>query len=209
MDQLSDTLPGMAGNQTVAGGGATAYGVSDDVWREIAVEAGRASAQERRALIWAAALAAAFVLGMSAVLWGGILAPRLDGGMSSGGSSEATARTVTLSFELHNEGLLSERARHFESSLPGLEVVRSSPEGLTMARGSTQHVRLTLRATDCAVLVPAAQRAIKQGSFGAGVVVVVDRPWGSARTTVTPPSGLSDMALLACGVDPSEGQATG
>ena len=73
-----------------------------------------------------------------------------------------------------------------------------------MARGSTRHVELTLHATDCARLVPAARRAGDEHWFGAGVVVVVGRPWGPVRTTVTPPSGLSDMALLACGADPSD-----
>lgn len=209
MQQHSDTLLVMTGKQAGAGSGATAYGVSDEVWREIAAEGGRASAQERRALIRAAGLVAAFAVGTSMVLWGGILTPRLDGGMSSGGSSDANARTSTLSFELHNQGLLSERVHHFESSLPGLEVGRSSPDGLIVARGSMQHVELTLHATDCALLVPAARRAIRQDSFGAGVVVVVDRPWGLARTTVTPPSGLSAMALFACGVDPSEAESTG
>lgn len=199
----------MTREQTGALGGATAYGVSDEVWREIVGEGARAPAQERRALIRVTGIVVALVLGASTVLWAGILTPRLDGGMSSGGSSDAKARTSGLGFELHNQGLLSERVDHFESSLPGLEVVRSVPDRPVVARGSEQHVELTLHATDCALLVPAARRAIEQHWFGAGLVVVVERPWGLARTTVTPPSGLSDMALFACGVDPSETGSTG
>lgn len=199
----------MTGPQAGVDGGATAYGVSDEVWRAIAAEGGRASAQERHALIRAAGLLAAFMVGTSALFWGGILTPRLDGGTSGGGSSDAKARTSTLSFELHNRGLRSEEVDHFESTLPGLEVVRSAPDGLIVARRSVQHVELTLHATDCELLVPAARRAIEQHWPGAEVVVVVDRPWGLARTTVTPPSGMSDMALFTCGVDPSEAESTG
>lgn len=140
----------MTGEQAGVDGGATAYGVSDEVWREIAVEGGRAAAQERHALIRAAGLVAAFMVGTSALFWGGILTPRLDGGTSSGGSSDAKAQTSTLGFELHNQGLLSEEVDHFESTMPGLEVVRSAPDGLIVARRSVQHVELTLHATDCA-----------------------------------------------------------
>ncbi|WP_406832103.1 hypothetical protein ABEG17_04565 [Pedococcus sp. KACC 23699] len=199
----------MTGEQTGAGGGATAYGVSDEVWREIAVEGQRASAQERRALIRAAGLVAAVVVVASVLSWGGVLTPRLDGGMSSGGSGDAKARTSTLSFELHNAGLLREQVDHFESPLPGLEVVRSVPAKPVVAARSTQHVELTLHATDCRRLVPAARRAGDEHWFGAGVTVVVARPWGMTRTTVTPPSGLGDMALFACGVDPSDTGPTG
>ena len=199
----------MTGEQAGVDGGATAYGVSDEVWREILVEGGRAAAQERHALIRAAGLVAAFMVGTSALFWGGILTPRLDGGTSSGGSSDAKARTSTLGFELHNQGLLREEVDHFESTLPGLEVVRSAPDRLIVARRSVQHVEMTLHATDCALLVPAARRAIEQPWLGAGVVVVVDRPWGLVRTIVTPPSGTSEMALFACGVDPSQAESTG
>ena len=149
------------------------------------------------------------MVGTSALFWGGILTPRLDGGTSSGGSSDAKARTSTLGFELHNQGLLREEVDHFESTLPGLEVVRSAPDRLIVARRSVQHVEMTLHATDCALLVPAARRAIEQPWLGAGVVVVVDRPWGLVRTIVTPPSGTSEMALFACGVDPSQAESTG
>lgn len=209
MWQCSDTLSAMTGEQAGVDGGATAYGVSDEVWRQIVVEAGRAAAHERHALIRAAGLIAALMVGTSALFWGGVLSPRLGGGTSSGGSSDARAGTSTLSFELHNQGLLSEEVDHFESTLPGLEVVRSAPDGLIVARRSVQHVELTLHATDCELLVPAVRRAIEQGWPGAGVVVVVARPWGLARTTVTPPSGMSEMALFTCGVDPSEADSTG
>lgn len=185
-------------------GGSTTHGVSDEVWQVIAAEGERAAAQERRALTWAAGLVATFVVVTSVLFWGGILTPRLDGGTSSGGSSDATARTSTLSFELHNSGLLNESVGHFESTLPGLEVVSSVPGRPVVARGSMQHVHLELHATDCARLVPAARQASDEHVFGAGVTVVVARPWGPARTTVTPPSGLADMALLACGAEPSD-----
>lgn len=197
--------------QLGGGAGTTAtYGVSDEVWRVISVEGERASAHERPALSAAATVIACGVVAAALVLWAGILTPRLDGGMSSGGSGDARSRTSSLSFELHNSGLLDEEVDRFESTLPGLEVVRSLPERPLVGRHSMQSVELTLRATDCARLIPAARRAVEQRpADGAGVVVVVHRPWGQESTTVDPPSGLSDMALLACGVDPGDAGPTG
>lgn len=189
--------------EQLGGGATTAQGVSDDVWRVIAIEGDHAAAGERRALLTAAAGVAVVVVAWSLVMVAGVLTPRLDGGTSSGGTGDAEARTSSLDFELHNQGWLTETVDGFESPLPGLEVVGAVPDRVVLGRGAVQHMKLTLHATDCTVLVPAARRSLQDHPFdGLGVAVILQRPWGEVRTTVTPPSGMADMALLACGVDP-------
>ena len=197
---------GLGGGRTMV----TEHGVSDEVWSVIAAEGDRAAAGERRALLCAALGVAAVVVVWALVQWAGVLAPRVDAGMSSGGSGDAKAHSATLDFELHNRGLLTETVDRFESQLPGLEVSGVVPTRVVVDRGSMQAITLTLHATDCSVLVPAARTSLQDHPFdGAGVVVVVQRPWGAARTTVTPPSGMADMALFACGVDPGGDGVTG
>lgn len=190
----------MTGEQ--GAGTALAYGVSDEVWREIAVEGERASAGERRALLRAAGAVGVLVVGATAIALSGLVTARLSGGSSGGGGSETGPRTAFVEFELHNQGVTPVHVVGWKSRLPGVEVVRAEPAAVRLSPRGSEQVRITVHVTDCAAAVPAARAGLKGSPMsGRGLDAVVDRPWGHMESVVYPVSTVEDEVLSACGVD--------
>ncbi|NUQ32752.1 MAG: hypothetical protein HOP99_08055 [Dermatophilaceae bacterium] len=190
----------MTGEQRA--GTAPAYGVSDEEWREIAVEGERASASERRALVRAAGAVGVLIVGATALALSGLVTARLSSGSSGGGGSETGARTAFVEFELHNQGVTPVHVIRWTSRLPGVEVVRAEPAAVGLSPRGSEQVRVTVHVSDCAAAVPAARRGLKRSPMsGRGLDAVVDRPWGPMASVVYPVSTVEDGVLSACGVD--------
>lgn len=181
---------------------AAAYGVSDQVWREIAAEGERASAGERGALLRAAGVVGLLTVGGAALALSGLVTARLSGGDSGGGGADTSARTAFVELDLQNKGVTSARIVGWKSRLEGVEVAGAEPAEARLSTRASRQVRITLHVSDCAAAVPAARRGLQRDPMsGRGVIAVVDRPWGHTESVVYPLVTVEDEVLSACGVD--------
>jgi hypothetical protein len=181
------------------------YGVSEEVWRAIEPEARAAAARERGVLLRTALGTGLLVLLGVGVVWSGFFTPRLSGGDSSGYDSGSPPARGHLSFDLHNDGVVTEHVSRWALAVPGVKVLGVSPDPLDVAPRSQQTVHLEFRVTDCATATGAARAwIVDHPADGPGVRVWTRRPWGTAQTTVTPPGSVAEMVLGACGVDLSQ-----
>ncbi|GAB3067577.1 hypothetical protein [Pedococcus soli] len=180
-------------------GASTAYGVSDEVWRDLEVEAERASVRERPALVRAAAVVAVLAVGTTALLLSGLVSARLSGVNGAGGGSDSDGRSF-MEFTLHNDGVTPVHVVRWTSLVKGVQVEKVDPKDIRLSPRGQQKVRLSFVATDCRAAVPSARKALaKSPNTGGGVGVVVDRPWGQMETVVYPVMSMEDMVLSSCG----------
>ncbi|MGA8980090.1 MAG: hypothetical protein WB473_13365 [Pedococcus sp.] len=167
------------------------------------MEGERASAHERRALLRVALVVAALTVGVAVLLLSGLVTARLSGGDNAGGGSSAQEESF-VEFTLHNDGFAPVRVVGWTSQLEGVVVRHVEPSEVRLESRGSQTVRITLRATDCAAAVPAARSARERSPLsGAGLGVVVDRPWGQEKTVVFPVMAVEEMVLASCGQDPT------
>ena len=199
-EQRGSGAPTAEGPSQVARG--AGYGVSDEVWRAIEPEARAAAVRERRALLRTALVTALVVLLGVGVAWSGVFSPRLSGGDNSGYGSGTPGSRGHLSFDLHNDGVVTEHVTRWAIPVPGVEVQPVAPQLLDLAPRSKQTVRLEFQVTDCTAATRVARALARQHPVdGLGVRIWASRPWGSVETTVTPPGSVTDMVLMSCGVD--------
>lgn len=191
----------MTNEQRGGAGAATAYGVSDEVWASIASDADQVAAGERRALRRAALTVAALTVAATALMLSGLVTARLSGGDNAGGGSDS-GRTSFVEFTLHNDGITPVRVVGWTSRLEGVQVTGVEPREVHLDPRGSVKVKVSLTASDCGTAVPAARRALERSPMsGAGLGVVVDRPWGHMDTVVNPVMAVEDLVLTSCGVD--------
>jgi hypothetical protein len=193
-------------NQQLGGAGSeTAYGVSDEVWASVASVADQVAAGERRALRRAALTIGVLAVTATALMLSGLVTPRLSGGNNAGGGADAGG-TAFIEFTLHNDGITPVRVVGWTSPLEGVRVTTAEPREVRLDPRGSVKVKVSLVATDCTTAIPAARRALEKSPLsGAGLVAVVDRPWGHLETRVNPVMSVEDMVLSTCGVDASAG----
>jgi hypothetical protein len=176
--------------------------VTDEVWVQLAGEAGRVDEAEARVLR-RSALGVAAILSTALCLWGlGLVSPRLDHGSSSGSTMDSVAHAAQYDFDLVNRGLWPVTVAGVSINIPGVVVTSTTPQSLTVPRASTRHLRVALHVRDCT----AATHAVRTdpASRTAPLHVLVSRPWGKVSSDVRPPdeSWIGDLVLFACGQEP-------
>ena len=183
-------------------GSGARYGVSDEVWHAIEPEARAAAVRERRVLLRTALVTGFVVLLGVGVYWSGAFSGRLSGGDNSASDGGSPGGRGHVAFDLHNDGFVTEHVTRWALPVAGVEVVGVSPEPLEVAARSQRRVDLQLQVTDCKRATAEARAWLQEHpADGPALQVWTSRPWGEARTTVSPPGAMADLVLMVCGVD--------
>jgi hypothetical protein len=139
------------------------------------------------------------------VYWSGAFSARLSGGDNSASDGGPPGGRGHLAFDLHNDGVVTEHVTRWAVPFAGVQVVGVSPEPLEVAARSQQRVDLQLQVEDCKGATTQARAWLSEHpADGPGLQVWTSRPWGEARSTVSPPGSTADLVLMVCGVDLSK-----
>ena len=160
----------------------------NDTWASARPTVDAVDRRERKLILVVVLIVGALAVAAVFAWFLGILQPQLD---SPGGGMDASNGKATLTVEVTNRGVLSERVVGIDEDLPWVTVdaVRTVPEPIP-GRSAGQLI------IDVSVACDAVPESFSDSSFA----VLSERPWGPVRTDATMllSTMMEESAALAC-----------